>query len=87
MAAGAATPPHRDDCDEVVLSLAGWGELRIDGQAQRFGAGSTLVLPGGREHQIFCIVPMAREIIGIFGATPVATYGPDGQALALPWRS
>jgi hypothetical protein len=30
---------------------------------------------------------MAREIIGIFGATPVATYGPDGQALALPWRS
>jgi quercetin dioxygenase-like cupin family protein len=87
LAAGAATPPHRHDCDEVVLCQAGWGELHIDGQAQRFGAGSTLVLPAGREHQIFCIGPMALEIIGIFGATPVATYGADGQALALPWRT
>jgi hypothetical protein len=24
---------HRHDCDEVVLCLAGWGELHIDGQA------------------------------------------------------
>jgi quercetin dioxygenase-like cupin family protein len=87
LAAGAATPPHRHDCDEVVLCLSGWGELHIDGQAQRFGADSTLVLPAGSEHQIFCVGPMALEIIGIFGATPVSTYTPDGQALDLPWRT
>ncbi len=87
LAAGAVTPPHRHDCDEVVLCQAGWGELHIDGQVRRFGAGSTLVLPRGREHQIFCVGPMALEIIGIFGTTPVTTYGADGQALALPWRT
>jgi quercetin dioxygenase-like cupin family protein len=87
LAAGAATPPHRHDCDEVVLCLSGWGELHIDGQAQRFGADSTLVLPAGSEHQIFCVGPMALEIIGIFGATPVSTYTLDGQALDLPWRT
>jgi len=30
---------------------------------------------------------MPLEIIGVFGATPVGTFLPDGEALALPWRS
>jgi quercetin dioxygenase-like cupin family protein len=87
LAPGAATPPHRHDCDEVVLCQSGWGELHVDGQAHRFGAASTLVLPAGRMHQIFSLGPMPLEIIGVFGATPVATFLPDGEALALPWRS
>ena len=87
LAPGAATPPHSHDCDEVVLCQSGWGELHVDGRAHRFGADSTLVLPAGRTHQIFSLGPMPLEIIGVFGATPVATFLPDGQALALPWRS
>jgi quercetin dioxygenase-like cupin family protein len=87
LAPGAATPPHRHDCDEVVLCLAGWGELIVAGEVERFGADSTLVLPRDREHQIVNAGPMALEILGIFGSTPVNTYAPDGTALALPWRS
>lgn len=87
LAPGAATPPHRHDCDEVVLCQAGWGELHIDGQAQRFGAQTTLVLPRGSLHQIFNVGPQPMEIIGIFGATPVGTTLPDGSALELPWRT
>ncbi len=84
---GAATPPHRHDCDEVVLCLAGRGELVIDGETQRFGADSTLVLPKGRDHQIFNPGPQVLEILGVFGSTPVGTYLPDGEAIELPWRS
>ena len=51
MAPGAATPPHSHDCDEVVLCLAGWGEVHSEGRVQRFGADTTLVLPRGRSHQ------------------------------------
>lgn len=87
LAAGACTPPHHHDCDEVVLCESGEGELHVDGQVLSFGAGSTLALPGGRAHQIFNAGPMPLEILGVFGGTPVATYGPDGEALALPWRS
>lgn len=87
LAAGAATPPHRHDCDEVVLCLAGWGELLVDGEAQRFGADTTLVLPRGKTHQILNPGPGPLEIIGIFGSSPVGTELPDGAALDLPWRT
>ena len=73
LAPGAATPPHRHDCDEVVLCLSGWGEVHSEGAVQRF--------------QIFNVGPQPMEIVGLFGATPVLTRLPDGSALDLPWRS
>lgn len=87
LAPGAATPPHHHDCDEVVLCESGEGELHVDGAVFRFGAARTLVLPKGRPHQIVNSGAVPLEILGIFGSTPVATYGPDGAALELPWRS
>ena len=84
---GACTPPHRHDCDEVVLCLAGQGEVHGDGQVRRFGADGVIVLPRGRDHQIFNTGTQPMEILGVFGATPVLTMLPDGSALELPWRS
>ena len=87
LAPGAATPPHSHDCDEVVLCLAGNGELHVDGQVQRFEADRTLVLPRGGTHQILNTGALPLEILGAFGGTPVATFGADGARLELPWRS
>jgi quercetin dioxygenase-like cupin family protein len=87
MAPGSATPPHSHDCDEVVLCLSGRGEVHSEGQVQRFGAETTLVLPRDRVHQLFNVGPMPLETVGIFAATPVATRLPDGVPLELPWRS
>ena len=87
MAPGAATPPHSHDCDEVVLCLSGWGEVHSDGQVQRFGTDSTVVLPRGRVHQLFNVGPMPLETIGILAATPVATRLPDGEPIDLPWHT
>ena len=88
LAPGAATPPHRHACDEVVLCLSGWGEVH-DGQGavQRFGADCSIALPAGGLHQIFNAGAQPLEIIGVFAATPVATELPDGSPLELPWRS
>ena len=87
LAPGAATPPHRHDCDEVVLCLQGGGEVHSEGQVRRFGADCTVALPGGRDHQIFNTGAQPMELIGVFAATPVVTRLPDGQPLDLPWRS
>jgi quercetin dioxygenase-like cupin family protein len=87
LAPGAATPPHSHDCDEVVLCLGGCGEVHSDGEVRRFGTDATVVLPMNQVHQLFSTGHMPLEIIGIFGATPVATALPDGQAMALPWTS
>ena len=84
---GAATPPHRHDCEEVVLCLGGWGEVHTEGRVQRFGPDCTVVLPAHRDHQLFNVGPMPLETIGIFAATPVITLQPDGSPLDLPWRS
>lgn len=87
LAPASATPPHRHDCDEVVLCLDGWGEVHSEGLVQRFGADTTVILPKDRVHQIFNVGPRPLELIGIFGATPVSTALPDGQMLDLPWPS
>ena len=87
LAPGAATPPHRHDCDEVMLCLAGAGEVHADGEVQPFDADCTVILPQGGDHQIINSGPQPMDILGVFGATPVATRWPDGSALELPWRS
>jgi quercetin dioxygenase-like cupin family protein len=87
LAPGAATPPHRHDCDEVVLCLSGWGELQVAGRVQRFGPQGTVVLPKGCDHLLRNVGPMPLEIVGVFGATPVVTRLPDGAAIDLPWRT
>lgn len=84
---GAATPPHRHACDEVVLCQAGSGELHIGGSVLRFGADSTLLLPAGQVHQIINAGSQPMELLGIFAATPVETWLADGSPIDLPWRT
>ena len=87
IAPGVATPPHRHDCEEVVLVEAGRGELLIDGVAVEFGPDSTLVLPAGRDHQIVNSGDEPLRLLAAFPQTPVRTLLPDGQPIDLPWRS
>jgi mannose-6-phosphate isomerase-like protein (cupin superfamily) len=87
VAAGAATPPHRHEQDEVVMCLSGRGTVHIDGAVHTFGGGDTVVLPRESMHQIFNTGDVALEIVGVFGGSPVTTFLPDGSALPLPWRT
>jgi mannose-6-phosphate isomerase-like protein (cupin superfamily) len=87
LAPGAATPPHRHDCDEVVLCIGGCGEVHSEGRVERFGVDCTVVLPANRDHQLFNVGPGPLETLGVFAATPVNTWLPDGAVLELPWRS
>jgi quercetin dioxygenase-like cupin family protein len=87
LAPGAATPPHSHDCDEVVMCQSGLGELHADGEVQRFGGDSTIALPRGKVHQIFNVGETPLELLAALGGTPVGTFLPDGEAIALPWRT
>lgn len=87
IAPGGATPPHRHDCEEVVLVLGGCGELHLDGQVHRFGPDTTLIVPRNAPHQILNVGDASLELIGVFSMTPVAVFLPDGQPIELPWAS
>jgi quercetin dioxygenase-like cupin family protein len=87
LAPGAASPPHRHDCDEVVMCLAGWGEVHTEGQVYRFGADTTVALPKNQVHQLFNVGDEPLQLLAVLAATPVPTALPDGQAIDLPWRT
>lgn len=87
IAAGAATPPHRHDCEEVVIVERGRGRLLIGGDVHEFGPDTTLVLPRNVEHQIVNAGDEPLRLVAAFAATPVAVTLPDGTPLPLPWAS
>jgi mannose-6-phosphate isomerase-like protein (cupin superfamily) len=87
LAPGGATPPHRHDCEEVVLIQTGRGELHLNGQVHRFGADTTLVVPRNAPHQIVNIGDEPLELIGVLAVSPVAVFFPNGEPIELPWTT
>ncbi|MEO8037234.1 MAG: cupin domain-containing protein [Betaproteobacteria bacterium] len=87
IAPGAGTPPHRHACEEVVVVESGTGELLVAGQTQGFGPDSTLVIPGGVDHQILNTGTEPMHLVAAFSAAPVVVVLPDGNPIELPWRS
>lgn len=87
IAPGAATPPHRHDCEEIVMCSCGLGELHIAGQVHRFGPGATVTVPRNEIHQIFNVGSDPMAIIAVLAVSPVEVFLPDGQRIDLPWRT
>ncbi|MBN3825099.1 cupin domain-containing protein [Burkholderia sp. Ac-20384] len=84
---GAVTPPHRHDCEEVIVIEAGHGSVLIDGETRGFGPGSTLVIPRNEVHQIVNDGPGPITLLAMLGMSPVKVFLPDGTALPLPWKT
>lgn len=84
---GQATPPHRHDCEEVVVIDSGRGELHIAGGVYPFGSNTTLVIPPNEDHQIVNVGAEPLTLTAAFSTSPVEVVLPDGQPIALPWKS
>jgi quercetin dioxygenase-like cupin family protein len=87
VAAGAATPPHRHDCEEIVLVQTGSGELHLGGKVTAFGPDSTLVIPRNADHQIINTGKDDMNLVAAFASTGFDVHFPDGQRIPLPWRT
>ncbi|HLB15693.1 MAG TPA: cupin domain-containing protein [Burkholderiales bacterium] len=87
IAGGQATPPHRHDCEEVVMVESGRGELHIGGEIHRFGPDTTLVIPANVDHQILNTGAEPLTLTAAFSTSPVEAVFPDGQPIPLPWKS
>lgn len=87
IAGGQATPPHRHDCEEVVVVESGRGALHIAGGIYPFGPDVTLVIPANLDHQIINVGAEPMVLTAAFSTSPVEVFLPDGQPLVLPWMS
>jgi len=81
-----ATPPHRHDCEEVILVTEGEGTLAIDGQEKPFRAGDTIIVPPNAPHQLINTGSGPLRTLGIFSVGRVRVEFPDGTPIDLPWQ-
>jgi mannose-6-phosphate isomerase-like protein (cupin superfamily) len=91
LAPASATPPHRHDCEEVVMCISGRGALLFnDGKENRrldFGPNNTVCIPRNELHQLINDGDEPLHINAVFSRSPVEAFFPDGQPVLLPWAS
>jgi mannose-6-phosphate isomerase-like protein (cupin superfamily) len=85
IAAGAATPVHKHDCEEVIVVFSGQGVCHCDGREFHFKADDTLMIPPGIAHQIVNTGNEDLNIMATLSMAPVKVETAEGQAMALPW--
>ncbi|HWS74259.1 MAG TPA: cupin domain-containing protein [Quisquiliibacterium sp.] len=85
--AGEATPPHRHDCEEVVVVSEGSGVLELEGVQHAFSAPCTLVVPRNAPHQILNTGSGPLRLLAAFSVSPVQAFFPDGSPIPLPWAT
>lgn len=81
-----ATPPHFHDCEEVILVQEGEGTLILGGEARRFRAGDTIIVPPSVHHQIVNTGDGPLVSLAALSTARVVVKLPDGTPLALPWK-
>ncbi|MBK6659155.1 MAG: cupin domain-containing protein [Proteobacteria bacterium] len=85
IAAGAATPVHRHDCEEVIICMKGAAVCHYNGAEYHFKEDETLVIPAGVTHQICNAGDGDLHIIATLAMAPVRVETAERQHMALPW--
>jgi quercetin dioxygenase-like cupin family protein len=83
MEAGASSPPHCHDTEEIVHVLSGNGWATVGETSRVFAAGDTLILPSGTSHQLFA--ESAVEFVCAMRSGGTIRF-PYGEVMDLPWR-
>jgi mannose-6-phosphate isomerase-like protein (cupin superfamily) len=86
LAAGAASPLHTLEVDEVFLALAGAAEFHAAGEVLRVGAGDGITIPAGTEFRIVSVGTVAFEAAVSVLASVRARIG-GGDAFVPPWAT
>ena len=85
LAAGAGSPRHAVDREEVFVILAGRVQLTHDGGVEEASAGGALVAPPGREFALYNPGPDELDAVVCAPAAIIATVG--GETFAPPWAA
>jgi quercetin dioxygenase-like cupin family protein len=83
MDAGASTPPHVHDTEQVVHFTSGRGWVTVEGRDIPFQPGDTVILPAGIVHQLVAETESAYVAAMPAGGTLRLPYG---EVIDLPGR-
>lgn len=85
IAPGGATPPHRHDCEEVIVFTGGEGIMHHAGTGTPCRAGTVLLCQPNELHQIVNTGSGPLTLYGILSGSPVPVVDAAGAAIPLPW--
>lgn len=83
--AGAATPIHKHNCEEVIVIFSGQGMCQFDDHEIQFKADDTLMIPPDVPHQIINTGTVDLNIMATLSMSPVRVEAADGTPMPLPW--
>jgi mannose-6-phosphate isomerase-like protein (cupin superfamily) len=86
LAAGAGSPLHTLEVDEVFLALAGAAEFHAAGEVLRVEAGDGITVPANTEFRIVSVGAVAFEAAVSVPASIRARIG-SGAAFVPPWAA
>lgn len=85
MAAGASSPLHRMDVEEVFLGTEGRAIAMVDGAESVISAGDCLILPSGTPFTLTADAGGPFRAVACMPAGGKATMLPDGATFVPPW--
>lgn len=71
LAPGAVTTLQRHACEEVIIILAGGGEVTLNGETATFGPDTTLIVPVDAVHRIVNTGSEPMLLLAALGMAPV----------------
>lgn len=83
--AGASTPVHRHDCEEVIVVLKGEGVCRCGDTEYAFTEDDTVRIPPNVVHQICNTGDTDLYIMATLAMAPVRVETENGERMDLPW--
>jgi len=83
--AGANTPVHRHECEEVLVILKGEGVCRSETKEHHFKEDDTVIIPKNVVHQICNTGPTDLHLLATLAMAPVKVKTEIGEMMPLPW--
>jgi len=83
--AGAESPPHWHDHDQVIYVLAGTGRIVVGDDAVEISSGDVVVAPARIPHQVCASSDESLDTLVAMSAA-LRTFRPDGTEIEQPWH-
>ena len=87
VAPGAQTPPHKHDCEEIVVMLSGTVTCRNErGEECVVGPNQSIVFEPNVTHEIINTGDVPATGMAFFAMKDLVVQDPTGEHMPLPWQ-
>jgi quercetin dioxygenase-like cupin family protein len=84
-ASGFRVPPHRHDCEEIIVVIEGSVIATVEEKAFALGPSQSVLIPAWALHGFEVTSGHAIRLLAIFASNDPRIFRPDGVETVPPW--